>query len=89
MVSRKIEKLVAPFYSCPKYIKCSVNSCPLDPLYPNRVTSDLDREKICTLPKDVRIIISKDHPGLLRFNGLTKEEFETSLSGHRTPMKKT
>lgn len=40
-----------PFYQCPRYQKCSVNDCPLDPEYP-RYTHDDDHEKICKLYPD-------------------------------------
>lgn len=40
---------VAP--KCPEFDTCSVNKCPLDYLYPNRVTDNADPEKKCYLSK--------------------------------------
>lgn len=68
---RKIE----PFFECPRYKKCSVNSCPLDPAYPNRVTDETDPEQKCTIAKTIRSKIAAKYPGTLKFEGLTPREF--------------
>lgn len=66
---------INPLYSCPKYPRCSCNSCPLDVKYP-RYTDEKDPEKDCRLSREVRQNISAKFPGLLRFRGLSEEEMK-------------
>lgn len=63
------------FYDCPRYKKCSVNNCPLDSAYPNRVTAEGDIEHKCTIAKTIRSRIAAKYPGVLKFEGLTPREF--------------
>lgn len=66
---------IEPFYECPRYKKCAVNNCPLDPVYPSRVTDEGDVEHKCTIAKTIRSRIAAKYPGTLKFEGLTPREF--------------
>lgn len=54
---------------CPRYKKCSVNNCPLDLMYPNRITVDGDKENKCNMEKQVRLKIASES-GQLKYMGL-------------------
>jgi len=64
-----------PFYQCPRYSSCNVNSCPLHPQYPNMPIDPEDPEKRCTIAKSIRVRISAQFPGMLRYDGLSPREF--------------
>ncbi|AKB64938.1 hypothetical protein [Methanosarcina mazei] len=78
---RKVE----PFYDCPRYKKCSVNNCPLDPAYPNSVTDEADPEQKCTIAKNIRSRIAAKYPGTLKFEGLTPREFTATKNWESLP----
>jgi hypothetical protein len=60
---------------CPRFQRCSVNNCPLTPEYPNWPVSPLDPERKCGLAKSKRIAIAAKYPGTLRYEGMTRNEF--------------
>jgi len=61
---------------CSRWDSCSVNNCPLDPFYPNRVVCRDDKERVCPVEKGVRLRAAAQFPGVLRFAGLTSREFK-------------
>lgn len=65
-----------PYQDCPRRQSCSVNNCPLDPIYPNRYVDTEDQEKKCTLPKSYRLRTAAMHPRVLPLGGLTPREFQ-------------
>ena len=56
---------------CPRWERCSVNNCPLDP-HPVNYS---DNETRCTVAKSIRIRISEKFPGELEHGGLTRAEW--------------
>jgi len=64
-----------PYRECPRYQKCSVNSCPLHPIFPEIYTDPEDSQVKCTLEKEVRFRIGSKYPDLLKFQGLTPREW--------------
>lgn len=64
-----------PHHECPRFQKCSVNRCPLHPLYPNLPIDPEDRETKCTMEKQVRYRIGSKYPDVLKFQGLTSKEW--------------
>jgi len=64
-----------PYRECPRFDKCNSNQCPLDTSYPNMYVDEEDREQKCTMEKNVRIRISANYPGILKFGGLKQREF--------------
>lgn len=64
-----------PLYKCPRYSKCSVNNCPLHPAYPDLPVDEGDTEQKCNMEKNVRLRISAEFPGVLKFDGMTPREF--------------
>lgn len=60
-----------PFELCNRYPDCSVNNCPLDPVYPNRYVDPNDLEKKCGYAKSYRVQIAEQFPGRLKYAGLT------------------
>jgi hypothetical protein len=73
-----------PYQLCPRFDHCSVNSCPLDPI--QRGTHPQDKERKCTIEKQVRLRISKSFPGLLPKDGLTAAEWSGKQSYERKPL---
>lgn len=65
--------MAAPYNECPRFQKCSVNNCPLHPSYPNLPIAD-DKEKKCTMEKQVRLRIGSKYPEL-KYQGLTVKEW--------------
>lgn len=43
-----------PFEECPRFDKCCVNHCPLDPKAKQRISYEFDPEKNCPLAKTIR-----------------------------------
>lgn len=64
-----------PFFKCTRYSRCSVNLCPLDPVYPDGFVHPDDIEQKCTLPKSYRLKVAAEFPGVLKYRGLTLREF--------------
>ena len=64
-----------PFYKCPRYSKCSANNCPLHPVYPHILVCPEDGEQKCKVAKNIRIRISSESPGKLKYGGLTSREY--------------
>lgn len=60
---------------CPRFNECSVNNCPLELMYPNMIVLDEDKEKTCTMEKQVRYKIGSKYPEILKFQGLTPKEW--------------
>lgn len=63
-----------PFLECPRYDRCSVNHCPLDPLQSDREPHPGDKEPVCTMEKGVRARIGSKYLDLLPLGGLTPRE---------------
>jgi hypothetical protein len=64
-----------PYHECPRFMRCSVNNCPLHHSFPE-LYIDLDDFKIkCTLEKEVRFRIGSKYPDILKYQGLTPHEF--------------
>lgn len=63
-----------PLYKCPRYSKCSVNNCPLHPVYPHILVCPEDKELKCGVAKSIRVRISAEFPGMLKMGGLTTRE---------------
>jgi len=84
-----------PFYRCPRYNRCSVNNCPLHPIYPDLQTDEEDVEKKCGVAKSIRIRIAGEFTGVLKFNGLTageykaKQRYENMSDENKTKMKES
>ena len=64
---------MSPYYECPRFEKCNVNKCPLDPDIDLRNSVKTDEK--CTMEKQVRYKIGKKYPNLLKYQGLTKREW--------------
>jgi hypothetical protein len=66
----------APYLECPRFERCSVNHCLLDPLRVacERESIPGDPETRCTLPKRRRMAIAARHPELLPDRGLRPRE---------------
>jgi hypothetical protein len=66
---------IKPYRECPRYQKCSVNNCPLHPIFPELYLDPEDVQVKCTLEKEVRHKIGSKYPDLLKFQGLTPREW--------------
>ena len=64
-----------PFLECPRYERCAVNVCPLDPDQELRNVHKLDKEQKCPMEKAVRVRIGSKYPELLPRGGLSKAEW--------------
>lgn len=64
-----------PYHECPRFIKCSVNNCPLHPAFPELYIDPDDLQVKCTLEKEVRFKIGSKYPDILKYQGLTHQEF--------------
>lgn len=79
-----------PYFDCPKMKRipcCSVNSCPLDPKYPRLTVEPEDPEQKCRLSRAKRKKLAAEHPGTLKFNGLTVKEWNWRRAWERLPAK--
>jgi len=61
------------FEQCPRYLKCSVNNCPLSIDYPNLSVAPNDPEKKCGVAKTIRVRIGSQTT--LKYGGLTRGEY--------------
>ena len=68
---------------CPRYIKCSVNNCPLSTNYPNWETNINDPERKCKLPKVKRIELAKGSS--LKYEGMTQNEYNGKIRWDNRP----
>lgn len=64
-----------PQTECPRYERCSVNHCPLDPEQDQHLSHPLDKEQKCPMEKPVRFKIGQKYPDLLPMLGLTAREW--------------
>jgi len=62
------------FQECPRFLKCSVNKCPLSPDYNFQDSVRADQETKCTLAKSIRSRIGAKYPNL-PYGGLTRREY--------------
>lgn len=67
-----------PFYECPRYDRCSVNACPLDPDYP-RYTDEMDTEQICKLGNEEKIKIMSKFPNILKLMSFSDIGMKTQI----------
>lgn len=70
---------IEPQRECPRWDKCSVNFCPLDPFQNQRPTHEADIEQKCTIAKTIRQRIGTKYPNLLPRFGLTSKEWAARL----------
>ncbi len=66
--------MIYPPSECPRYDRCSVNLCPLDPEMESRTVHEEDKEQKCPMEKRVRLRIGSKYPDLLPLGGLTARE---------------
>ena len=59
---------------CPRFPSCSVNHCPLDPEQDQHQAHTDDRQRKCTMEKNVRRRIGQKYPDILPLLGLTPKE---------------
>lgn len=64
-----------PYHECPRFDRCSVNHCPLDPSQDTRQSRKDDLQPKCTLEKSVRARIGAKYADILPMLGLTRAEF--------------
>ena len=64
-----------PQQECPRWDRCSVNFCPLDPEQDDHPVHKLDKEQKCPMEKGVRARIGAKYPDLLPRLGLTVREW--------------
>lgn len=62
-----------PYRECPSFEVCSSQKCPLDPYMETRIQT-LEDEK-CKAHKPTRFRIGSKYPELLKFQGLTPNEW--------------
>ncbi len=62
-----------PYEECPRFSRCDINCCPLDPAYPGQIS--LTGERRCPQAKAIRYRIGLKYPNLLRYQGLTAREW--------------
>lgn len=75
---------MTPSRLCPRFERCSVNRCLLDPGYLRLEAAEGDLETRCTLGKARRVRIAAQHPGVLPTEGLTPHEYANR--GRKPPM---
>ncbi len=64
-----------PYHECPRFMRCSVNNCPLHPSFPELYIDPNDFQVRCNLEKEVRFRIGSKYPGILKYQGLTPQEW--------------
>ncbi len=64
-----------PYHECPRFMRCSVNNCPLHPAYTEIYIDPDDFQVKCKLEKEVRFRIGSNYPGVLKYQGLTPQEW--------------
>ena len=75
---------------CTRFKICSVNQCPLHPLYPDIYTDGNDNEPKCTLQKSYRIKVAENFAGVLKFGSLTSREHAAKIKwGNMTEDERT
>ena len=79
-------KAINPPSLCPRFDRCSVNNCPLDPVFPNLPVLPGDKEKVCPMEKGVRARIGAQFPELLKMGGLTQREWLAKQRYERLPV---
>ena len=65
-----------PFKNCCRFSSCSVNNCPLDPDYPDRLVHEGDPEQKCMCAKMDRMRIAGQFPSMLKYDGMTVREYQ-------------
>ena len=60
---------------CSRFDSCSVNNCPVDPVYPGLYIHPDDSAKVCPMEKGVRLRIAAKFPGLFPMLGHTVREW--------------
>ena len=71
-----------PARQCPRFDRCSVNNCPLDP----HPVNPADQQTKCTLAKSIRQRIAAKYPGQLANDGLTAREAAGTRSFAKLPL---
>jgi len=61
------------YEDCPRFERCAVNKCPLDPAYKEMPSVPGDAERKCTLPRRKRQEIGAKYENLA-YGGLTPQE---------------
>lgn len=75
-----------PPTECPRYDKCSVNLCPIDPDQELRTAHREDRQQECPMEKNVRKRIALCYPDLLPRLGLTTREHASAMVWASLPL---
>jgi len=72
------------YEECPKFLRCAVNKCPLDPKYKERRPHPDDRETVCRLEKEVRVFIGSKYDNL-PYDGMIGDEYKMHKRWHTSP----
>jgi|GEM_PF-4806932 len=79
-----------PYYHCPRFGRCAVNHCPLDPEHALHLTDPGDPEKKCKALKNTRLAVverlraaGNKYVDKLEFGGLTGREHSGKLLAER------
>jgi len=73
------------YQDCPRFDKCAVNKCPLDPNYKAMASHPLDVERKCTLPRRKRVEIGAKYDNLA-YGGLTGHEYTALRESNNLPL---
>lgn len=76
----------SPMQECPRFPRCSVNHCPLDPDQDQHLADPQDRERKCPMEKNVRHRIGFKYHHLLPLDGLTPAEAAGARSWAKLPV---
>lgn len=63
-----------PQQECPRWERCSVNHCPLDPDRDTHLAHPKDNKRVCRMERQVRQKIAVKFPDILPWGGLTERE---------------
>lgn len=66
---------IEPQRECPRFERCSVNHCPLDPFQDEHLGHPDDKEQVCGVAKAIRVRIASQYPDLLPMGGLKPREW--------------
>lgn len=75
----------SPMRECPRYDRCSVNHCPLDPDQDQHLAHPEDQQRKCPMEKQVRHRIGFKFHHLLPLDGLTPAEAAGARSWAKLP----
>ena len=73
------------YQDCPRFVKCAVNKCPLDPAYKTMSSVPGDAERKCTLPRKKRQEVGAKYDNLA-YGGLTGHEYTALRESNNLPL---